>query len=198
MNERTGESAGRQSSVRIGAILAVAVAVGFVVWLVVRERDDGSASTSGTTTQTTTGGSAVGPVAASVARLRALASTAGHPVYWAGPKEGTTYELTRTSGGRIYVRYLPRGVPVGIRSATFTIVGTYPVANALKVLKDLAKKPGERQLSAPADGFAVYEQSHPTNVYVAYPDSNLQVEVFDPSPRRARRLVTSGAVAPVG
>jgi hypothetical protein len=33
-----------------------------------------------------------------------------HPVYWAGPRPSYTYELTRTSDGRIFVRYLPTGV----------------------------------------------------------------------------------------
>jgi hypothetical protein len=35
-------------------------------------------------------------------------------------------------------------------------------------------------------------------VYLAYPDSDFQVEVFDPSPARARRLVESGQIKPVG
>jgi hypothetical protein len=35
----------------------------------------------------------------------------------------------------------------------------------------------------------------PTSVYFAFPDSPYLVEVFDPSPRRARQLVRSGQVA---
>ena len=31
---------------------------------------------------------------------------------------------------------------------------------------------------------AIYNRSTPTNVYFAYPGSNLQIEVFDPSPSR--------------
>jgi hypothetical protein len=66
------------------------------------------------------------------------------------------------------------------------------------VLQQLAKKKGETSFSAPHDGVAVYEASHPTNVYVAYPGSNLQIEVFDPNPEHARALITSGDVKPVG
>ncbi len=33
--------------------------------------------------------------------------------------------------------------------------------------------------------------------HVAYPTSNLQIEVYDPSSGRARQLVTSGQIAPV-
>jgi len=66
------------------------------------------------------------------------------------------------------------------------------------VLRQLAKKQGETSFSAPHDGVAVYEAAHPTNVYVAYPGSNLQIEVFDPNPEHARALITSGDVKPVG
>jgi hypothetical protein len=191
MTERTGAGSSRLPSVRIGAAVAVAIAIAFVAWFFIRENND-SSSTSATTT------SSIGPTGASQDRLRALAEEAGHPIYWAGAKNGMTYELTRTTNGRVFVRYLPSEVPVGIRQAEFTIVGTYPVPSALKVLRELAKKPGETTFPAPHNGFAVYDKSHPTNVYVAYPGSDLQIEVFDPSAEHARELITSGAVAPVG
>ena len=49
----------------------------------------------------------------------------------------------------------------------------------------------------PGGGIGVYSSSQPTNVYVAYPGSNLQIEVFDPSAKRAQQLVASGQVTPV-
>jgi hypothetical protein len=190
MQERTGGGVSRLPRVRIGAAIAVAIAIAFVAWLLVRNNDD-SSSSSGTTRS-------LGPIAASQDRIRELATDAGHPVYWAGPRQGSTYELTRTSNGRIFVRYLPGDVPVGTPQAAYTIVGTYPVSNASQVLRQLAKKKGETSFSAPHDGVAVYQDSHPTNVYVAYPGSNLQIEVFDPNPEQARALITSGDVKPVG
>jgi hypothetical protein len=183
----------RLPSVRIGAVIAIALAAAFVVWLIVREDDD-SSSTS-TTTQTT---AEVGPVAATPAALRALADEVGHPVYWVGPRQNRTYELTRTSSGRIFIRYLPPDAEVGNRSARYTIVGTYPVENAHEVLQRLSTQPGEKSAPAPGGGLAVYSTSSPRNVYVAYPGSDVQIEVFDPSAKRALRLVTSGRVAPVG
>jgi hypothetical protein len=186
----------RLPSVRIGAIVAVALAAAFVVWLIVRGNDDSSSSS--TTEQTTTTATATGPVAATPAALRLVADEAGHPVYWVGPRQNRTYELTRTSSGRIFIRYLPPDAEVGNRSARYTIVGTYPIDNALDVLQKLSKQPGEQSAPAPGGGLAVYSTSSPNNVYVAYPDSDVQVEVFDPSAKRALRLVTSGRVAPVG
>jgi hypothetical protein len=180
--------------VRIGAVVAIALAAAFAVWLLVRGNDD--SPSSATTAQTTTT-AAFGPVAASPTALRALEDKAGHPVYWIGPRRNRTYELTRTSSGRIFIRYLPPDVRVGNRSAGFTIVGSYPVEDALDVLRDLSQQEGERSASVPGGGLAVYSTSSPNNVYLAYPGSDVQIEVFDPSAARALRLATSGRVVPV-
>jgi hypothetical protein len=187
VSERTLPPWARNPQVRLGVIVAVAVLVALGVWLLVRGGGDNGSST-------TASNASIGPVAASQDRL---SIDEGHPIYWIGPMSDTTYELTRTSNGRIFIRYLPHGVPVGTTKADYTIVGTYPVPNATGVLEGLAKKPGEQKLSVPGGGIAVYSTSQPTNVYVAYPGSNLQIEVFDPSPDRAQRIVTSGQVVPV-
>ena len=179
---------------RLGAVIAIAVAAAFVVWLLVRENDD-SSSNATTTTQTTT---AISPQAVTPAALQALSDEVGHSVYWVGPQRNRTYELTRTSSRRIFVRYLPPGAPIGNRSARFTIVGTYPSPDALEVLKNLSEQPGVQSASVPGGGLAVYSMSSPRSVYVAFPDSDVQIEVFDPSAARALRLATSGRVAPVG
>jgi hypothetical protein len=172
----------RRPEFRIGKVAAVVLAIAFVAGC-------GGGSSSKSTT--------IGATAVSPDRLRALSVEVGHAVYWAGPESDTTYELTQTGSGRIFVRYLPQGIPVGVQNASFTIIGTYPVANAYDVLHQLAKKGGESSFAAPRGGFAVYADSSPTNVYVAYANENLEVEVYDPSPRHARSLITSGRVAPV-
>ena len=46
-------------------------------------------------------------------------------------------------------------------------------------------------------GIAVYGEDDPTNVHIAYPAQPYQIEVFAPTPGIARRLVASGAVAPL-
>ena len=50
----------------------------------------------------------------------------------------------------------------------------------------------------PGGGIAVYSTSAPTNVHVAFPGQNVEIEVFDPSARKALRMVKTGRVAPVG
>jgi len=191
VNERSVGPWARRPDVRIGAVLAVAVAAALVVWLVVI-RDDSSGSSTQSAQVT-----AIPPVAASPDRLRELSVEAGRPIYWLGPRAGRTYELTRTPQDRIFVRYLPEGVAAGAREAKYTLVGTYPVDNAYDVLKELAKAGGESSFTAPKGGFAVYSTEHPTNIYLAYPGSNVQIEVYASSAEHARELITSGQVVPV-
>src|SRR5205814_7461001 len=101
------------------AVVGVAVAVGLVVWLIVH-------FTGGKSTKPAARAPAT---AVSLSGLRTLAGAVASPIYWIGPQAGHTYELTKTADNRIYIRYLPKGVPVGTSQAYLT-VGTYPVANA--------------------------------------------------------------------
>ena len=138
----------------------------------------------------------IAPRAASIADLRALVSSSGHPVYWAGPERGATYELSELSDGRIYVRYLPKGVKIGAQQPLPT-VGTYPVADAFSAVKVIAQRPGATQVDLSNGGIAVTDPAHPTSVYIAYPNGKVEVEVFDPSPARAGHLVRTGVIVPV-
>jgi hypothetical protein len=178
----------RRQEIRVGAVIAVAVAIALVVWLVA-VRGGGSSKPKTT--------ASIAPSAASPDRLRSLANDVGHPIYWIGRATGTTYELTKTPSGRVYVRYLSGGASVGTQDASFTFVGTYPFSDAYGALKSLAKKTTDKSFSAPGGGVAVYAKSAPTNIYLAYPGSSVQIEVYDPSPSHARELITSGRVAPV-
>ena len=44
----------------------------------------------------------------------------------------------------------------------------------------------------------LYGRDRPSSVYLAFPGGDVQVEVYDPSPRKARRLARSGRVRPTG
>src|SRR5437016_12506610 len=82
-------------------------------------------------------------VAATKAQLAALAKQVGHDIFWAGARRGYTYELTHTTDGNVYIRYLPPGVPVGAGSADFLAVGTYPQPNAFGTIQQAEKRQGE-------------------------------------------------------
>jgi hypothetical protein len=176
---------GRMGRIRLAIALAVAAAAALSAWFFLYGDEGGSSN------------NLAKPDAASVAELKALAGSVGHAVYWAGERPSATYELTRTNGGDIYIRYLPAGVSVGDRRPNFLTVGTYPKANAFRTVRKAATKKGEIVRTLADGGLAVASPRRPESVYFAYPGSNLLVEVYDPSSQRALRAVVSGQVKPL-
>ena len=188
---------GRRSRVRVGAVLAVAAAGGLGAWAVVANRDSDSSPGAAATTApaaTTTAARPIAPVGLSASGLRTLTATISQPIYWAGPKPGFLYELTRTSAGKIFIRYLPQGARVGTKQSTYLIVATYPFRNALNALKDLDDQP---QIKIPGGGIAIVDKTHPESVHLAFPGIDDQIEVYDPSPARSLAVARSGDIRPV-
>jgi hypothetical protein len=170
---------------RLAAVLAAAATAALFTWLVVR--DDGKKESS----------KAARPEAASVQDLKKLPRAVDHAVFWAGPARGRTYELTRPSDGSIYIRYLPAGASLGDARPNFLTVGTYPHPNAFATVQKAAKRKGEYVRPLAGGGLAVSSRERPQSVYFAHPSSNVLVEIYAPSPRRARALVLSGQVRPL-
>lgn len=148
-------------------------------------------------TASTTQPSVVTTAASSTAKLVSAVSTLSHPVYWIGPAaKPTTYELTQSTNGETFVRYLPQGVAVGSHQAYLSI-GTYPMQNAYAVTKALSQKAGSVAVTAPSSGVAFYFSGRPENVFVAYPHSTDQIELFDPAAAGSKGLVQSGALSAI-
>lgn len=130
--------------------------------------------------------------------LRALSASLERPIYWTGtPAPGSELELTQSGEGSVYVRYLTAGAEAGDSRRTFTTVATYPVPSAFAVLSREARRATAIVRDLPNGGLALMDTRKPQSVYLAWPDSGYEVELFDPSPRRAMDLVLGGAVAPV-
>jgi hypothetical protein len=170
---------------RLGAVLALSAAAVFVGWLLIKQGDDDSAPPK--TVES-----------ASVSDLRALPESVGHPVYWAGTKPGYTYELTKTREGNVYIRYLPPGVAPGDNRPDFLTVGSYPYPDALTTARTQSRRPGAFRRTIAGGGVAYSLRGNLKSVYFAYPRLDYLYEVFDPVPRRARRLVLGGRVRPIG
>jgi hypothetical protein len=185
----------KQREVRIRPLLIVALAlvVGVVVWLLLKGGDDDKTSQ---TTGTTTTGRAV-PSLVSEADLTAYAKSVDHPVYWAGPRNGFSYELTKTSDGSAYIRYLPQGVAAGDPRPQFLTVGTYPRKNAFATVEQAAGQAGASSVTLPGGGIGVPSPRNKQSVYMSYPESPVLVEVFSTSPARSLRLVRQQKIVPL-
>jgi hypothetical protein len=138
-----------------------------------------------------------GPRRVTPVDLRKLAASLRHPLYWLGPKPGYTYELTQSGAGQVYIRYLPAGVAVGAPQPYLT-VGTYPYRSASSAIHALAKHHGVTSLPLAGGGLGVLDPSRPKSIHLAFPGSDYEVEVFDPTSGVAKRLVASGEVSAIG
>ena len=184
-----GSSLASSHRVRIGAIIALAVAAGVVVWLVVQ--NNGGSSTPRAQAHGNQ------PVAASRHRLRVLAASLGHPIFWLGPEPGYTYELTQTQNGKIYIRYLPHGVRVGSAKPYLT-VATYPFPGAFPAIQRLTQARGAVSVRLPLGGLALLDAAYPDSDHVAYPGVNYQIAVYDPTAAAAMQKVAAGHIAVLG
>jgi hypothetical protein len=135
----------------------------------------------------------IGPYTSDLSGLKAQAQTLKTPIYWAGPQAGYRYEFTRSTLGYLYVRYLPKGVRNGAPGTNFLIVSTYPFTGAYASLKKLAGKKG---IKGP-NGSIIYVRPKKTNVLMAYPTANYEIEIYNPQPAISLATARSGNVKPV-
>ena len=83
----------------------------------------------------------------------------------------------------------------GTAAASYLTVATYPFNGAYAALQKVA---GSKAVTIPGGGIAFVDAKDPKSIHLAYPNSNYQVEVYDPSPAKALSVASSGAVRPVG
>jgi len=119
------------------------------------------------------------PTAASVKALKSLAHELGHPIYWAGARPRYRYELSRTTSGNVFIRYLPPGAKVGDPRARYLTVATYPFPGAFAAVRKAAR--GAATIKLAHGGIGVVDGASAKSIHVAYPGVSYQIEVFDPS-----------------
>jgi len=129
---------------------------------------------------TGTAGQMQGQVALTESQLIEIIRRENLVAFWLGPQPGAKYTLNVTAGSQVFIRYLPNGQGLEDISQSFVIVGTYPQANAYAITEAAGAQPnGVTFLNA--DGAMVYySKLLPTNVYLAFPNQDYEIEIFDP------------------
>jgi hypothetical protein len=176
---------------RLIVLAALVAAVALVVWLLALRGDDGGPGVDAAE-------GALGPVAMSVDELADFAAAQPHAIYWAGERPDVSYEVTRTEEGSVFVRYLDSEAEVGDERADFLTVATYPVDDAYDLVVAASEEQGAITAETPDGMLAVTNETALTSVYLADEASEIQIEIYDPSPGSALRIATSGDVEPVG
>lgn len=129
--------------------------------------------------------------------LAASVSATGRTVYWAGPEADNTYVLQTLANGQTTVRYVPKDGNPNEANAIYRVIGSYPIKGAFDVTKKAAEDPNSTMVTNADGSIVVYNKAKTTNVYVAFPGVDVQIEIFDPS-GQALALATSGRIAKIG
>jgi len=180
---------------RRNLIIAGAVVVVIVI-AIISFSLGGSKSKSSTTTAATSASQQVGLSTTGI-KTAVDALGRGGKVYWLGPVQGDQYTLVSKANGQVTVTYVPAGQDPK-SNGNWRAVGTYPVAGAFSVTKTAGANPGSKLVTNSDGSIVVYSDSRPTNVYVAFPGVNYQIEIYDPTPGAALQAATGGLVTSIG
>ena len=195
MNQ-SGQLNYRHLIVVIGILAAVVIAAGVVIGWMYQAQSAAAESTSQATN------SAFQPIDVSQdgephivteEELRAFGTKNG-PLYWSGPRDDVDYELTYTTDGSVYVRYLPVGTTPGIDDSKFLTVANYVVENGYEELAARGGTEGYSSATTQNGAVILNSASDDRRAYFAFPDVPHQVEVFDPEPGAALELVSDGSI----
>ena len=123
----------------------------------------------------------------------------GADVYWAGPVKGAKYTLAVPADGQAYVRYLPDGQGIEDTNPNYVVIATYTTTDAFTATQAAGNTSNGVSFISPAGAAVYYSKDTPTNVYVAYPNLNYQIEIFNPIAATALEIAsTTGALRLVG
>lgn len=120
------------------------------------------------------------------------------PVYWLGPRDGTSYELEETASGEVQLRYLDADAEAGDGPGRYVTVVTYPAGDGVAALRRSAGSEDGVGLGETADGAVLLiDRDSPRNAHLAYPGDEVHIEVFDPVVGEAAAAASRGDVQQV-
>jgi hypothetical protein len=121
-----------------------------------------------------------GKVSLTEKELISAAKQLGVDVYWAGPVDGAKYTISAPAEGQVYVRYLPNGEGLTDTKANYVVIATYATSDAFTATQAAGNQTNGVTFINNQGAAVFYSKDAPTNVYVAYPNIDIQVEVFSP------------------
>jgi hypothetical protein len=182
-----GGDAARRKRLRWG-VVGLAVLVALIAWIATR--GGGESSSEPATAEPAP------PRIVTEDELKEATLELRQPIYWVGPVPGSELVLRELERGA-QVTYLPEGAAADEDSTQALTIGSYRLADPEEAVEGYAERRGSETRKGAGGTEVVVSEAVPTSVYFASPDNSVQVEVYDPSPKRARNLALSGKVKPV-
>ena len=133
-----------------------------------------------------------GKVAMTESQLRDLVSAEKLTVYWTGPMAKSLYTLDTTKKSQIVLTYLPKksNANTSGKITSTRIVGTYFSPSAFADSLNVATKNANVSFKNVDGNLVFFPKERRTGVFVAIPNSNYQIEIFDPIPGQALSIAS--------
>lgn len=141
--------------------------------------------------RTTLAAQTSGGVCLTESELKAIIRDNDIQAYWTGPIEDATYSLNSSTAGQVFVRYVPKGEACDDVRPNFRVIATYEEADAFATTESAGTTADGVSLLNTDGSIVYFNKNVPTNIYVAYPGINYQIEIYDPDPKEAVSLATT-------
>ncbi len=144
--------------------------------------------------RTTLAAQTSGGVCLTESELKSIVKENNIQAYWAGPIKNATYTLNSSTAGQVFVRYVPEGEKCDDVRPNFRVIATYEEADAFATTESAGTTADGVSLLNTDGSIVYFNKNVPTNIYVAYPGINYQIEIYDPDPKEAVSLATTQGV----
>ena len=124
----------------------------------------------------------------------------GHnlPIYWSGPIQGYTYSLILDSEGSSILKYIPESGTATYLKGAQREIATYQAAEGWDKSIVAANKIGINSFRNADGSLVFYGLNNASDVFMAFEDEDLQVEIFDSRAGQALSLaMLAGQIRPV-
>ena len=129
-----------------------------------------------------------GKVALSQTQLESLVREESLTAYWAGPRPGYLYSIDATAKDRIFLQYIQANKESKNVIANSRVIATYYSKDGFARTVAAATRSGNTGFRNPNGSVVFYEKKRKTDVYLAFPGEEVQIEIFDPLAGQALSL----------
>lgn len=141
--------------------------------------------------RTTLAAQTSGGVCLTESELKSIISENNIQAYWTGPLKDATYSLNSSTAGQVFIRYVPKGEECDDVRPNFRVIATYEEVDAFATTESAGTTADGVSLLNTDGSIVYFNKNVPTNIYVAYPGINYQIEIYDPDPKEAVSLATT-------
>lgn len=132
--------------------------------------------------------SLTGSVALTQSQLESIVKNKAIEAYWAGPRVGFLYTLDTRTKGQAVIRYIKSATQSSNVVANSRVIATYTAANAFGNTVAAASRAGNKGFRNPNGSVVFYANTKNTDVYLAFPNKKVQIEIYDPLAGQALSL----------